>query len=286
MNHTEPKSSNLLSATLIILLVAIFIATFFPAWKSLIRAWGSSGEYSHGFLMVPVALYLAWRKKTRLASMEAHPSNWGLVLVVFSLLCYLFAHFAEILTLSSFSIVLAITGVVLFFYGFSILRELSFPVFLLLFMIPIPAQIYSSLTIPLQLMVSKASVAIAGLLGMPVYREGNVIHLPGRTFQVVQACSGLRSMISLLALSAVFGYLTLRSNFLKSILFLSGIPISMLVNIVRIVLMVLVFEYFGFGLTSETIHTVFGMFIFFLAIALIFSVKRVLSFWDVSATHE
>lgn len=280
MNHTESKSSDLLSTTLIILLVATFIMAFLPAWEELVRAWSSHEEYSHGFLIVPVALYLAWRKKTTLASMKAHPSNWGLVLITFSLLCYLFAHFAEILTLSSLTIVSATTGVVLFFYGFSILRELVFPIFLLLFMIPIPSQIYSSLTIPLQLLVSKASVAIAGLLGVPIYREGNIICLPGRTFQVVQACSGLRSMISLLTLGAVFGYLALRSNFLRAVLFFSGMPIAIAVNIFRVLLMVLAFHYFAFDLSSGSVHGVFGVAIFVLALGFLFAVKKVLSFWN------
>ena len=118
-------------------MVATFFVAYFPAWKNLIVAWSTSEEYSHGFFIVPLALYIVWRKKAKLAVMEVKPSNWGFALIFFSLLCYLLAHFAEILTLSSFSLVSAITGVLLFFYGFSIFKEMLFPVFLLLFMIPI-----------------------------------------------------------------------------------------------------------------------------------------------------
>ena len=112
--------------------------------------------------------------------MPVRPSLWGLGLVIFSLLLYLFAHLAEIVTVASFSMVLLLAGAVIYFYGFPMLKELLFPLFLLLFMIPIPAQIYSSLTIPLQLFVTNVSVWIGALLGIPVYREGNVIHLPDR----------------------------------------------------------------------------------------------------------
>lgn len=286
MVEINGKRFELLHVCLVALLIATFAVAYFPAWKSLVLAWSSSDEYSHGFLIVPLALYIAWRKKTRLSSMKAHPSNWGLALIVFSLICYILGYFAEIHTLSSLSIVGAIAGITIFFFGYAILKELRFPILLLLFMIPVPAQIYSSLTIPLQLFVSKVSVAVTGLLNVPIYREGNVIHLPDRTLQVVQACSGLRSMISLITLSAIFGYFALQSNILKTVLIISGVPIAVLINIFRVVLMVLAFHYFGIDLASGIAHTSFGIFIFLLAILLIFLVKGVLSVWDATATNE
>ena len=179
--------------------------------------------------------------------------------------------------------VMLIGSTVLYILGKEMLRKLVFPLFLLLFMIPVPAQIYSSLTIPLQLMVSKASVWVAGLVGLPVYREGNVIHLPDRTLEVVQACSGLRSMVSLLTLSVVFGYLTLRSNVLRSILFISGIPAAVLVNVVRVMVLVMAFHYLNYDLTKGTPHTVFGIAIFGLAILLVAIIKGSLSHWERSS---
>jgi exosortase len=180
--------------------------------------------------------------------------------------------------------VLLLGGVIIYLYGFLTLKELCFPIVFLLFMIPIPAQIYSALTIPLQLFVSKVSVWIAAHLGVPIYREGNIIHLPDRTMQVVQACSGLRSMISLLALGGIFGYLTLRSNLLRVILFLSGIPAAILVNIIRVLLLVATFHYFTFDLTQGTVHTIFGMVIFLLALMLMYGMKGILSHWDKPCT--
>ena len=280
MNSTTTNHSPLISASLIAALFASFLLAYFPVWKGLVLAWYSNDQYSHGFLIVPLCIYILWRKKEKLAEVEIRPSWWGLALVIFSLLLYLFAHFAEVMTVSSFSMVLLLVGVVIYFYGIPMFKELFFPLFLLLFMIPIPAQIYSTLTIPLQLFVSKASVWLGGLLGFPIYREGNVIHLPDQTLQVVQACSGLRSMISLLALSAIFGYFTLKSNILRAILFFSGIPAAILVNIIRVLLLVLAFHYFNYDLTSGTTHTIFGMAIFVLALIFIFVVKGLLSNWD------
>ena len=286
----QKKSNNSLSTNLPALLLpallfATFILAYYPVWKRLVLTWYNSDDYSHGFFIIPLCLYIIWRKKEVLAEIPIKPSLWGLAIVIFSLLLYLFALLAEIMTLTSFSMVLLLAGVVIFFYGFLMVKELLFPLVLLLFMIPVPAQIYSKLTIPLQLFVSKASVGISNLLGLPIYREGNVIHLPDRTLQVVQACSGLRSMISLLTLSAIFAYLTLKSNLLRTILFFSGIPAAILVNIIRVLLLVFAFHYLNFDLTTGTIHTVFGMIIFILALIVIFIMKAILSIWDRSATQ-
>jgi exosortase len=147
-------------------------------------------------------------------------------------------------------------------------------------MIPVPAQIYSAATIPLQLLVTRSSVALARLLDIPILREGNLIHLPGHTLQVVQACSGLRSMISLVTLGTVLGYFTLSSNLLRSLLLLCGIPAAILVNIVRVVIMILAYHYLGLDLAEGAVHTVFGTLIFLLALALLFAAKGLFAKWD------
>lgn len=280
------KTYNLPTLLLTIFLFATFVLAFFPVWKRLIIIWYSSDQYSHGFLVVPISLYIIWQKKNILVKTPSRHSWWGLALVIFSLLLYLFAHFAEILTLSSFSMVLLLAGAIIYLYGFLIFKELLFPLVFLLFMIPIPGQIYASLTIPLQLFVSKLSVWLVSTIGIPVYREGNVIHLPDITMQVVQACSGLRSMISLLMLSAIISYLALKSNILRFVLFLTGIPAAIFVNIIRVFLMVFAFYYFNYDLTKDSVHTVFGIIIFCIALIIIGLSKGVLSIWDKSATEK
>ena len=284
-NINKQESSNSISATLPVLLLpsllfATFILAYFPVWKRLVLIWYNSDDYSHGFFIIPICIYLLWRKRNVLAEIPNKPSLWGLALVIFSLLMYLFAHFAEIMTIASFSMVLLLAGVMIYFYGGLMFKELLFSLFLLLFMIPVPAQIYSKLTIPLQLFVSRASVDISSLFGLPIYREGNVIHLPGQTLQVVQACSGLRSIISLLTLSAIFAYITLKSNLLRTILFFSGVPVAILVNIIRVLLMIVAFYHFNYDLTTGIAHTVFGMIIFILALISISIIREILSIWD------
>ena len=285
-NMKDTRSFPLYKYILPVGLLAAFAAAYFPVWRGLVNAWSNSDEYSHGFFILPVCLYILWRKKETLRNIPVRPSLWGLGLAIFSLLVYMFAHFAGIVTAASLSMVPLAAGVVIFFYGFLMLREVMFPLFILLFMIPVPSQIYSYLTIPLQLFVTKVSVWTASSLGIPIYREGNIIFLPEHTLQVVRACSGLRSMISLLTLGALFGYFTLKSNFLRTVLFFTAIPASILVNIVRVMLMVMAFYYMDWNLAKGTVHTLFGLFIFAFALVLVVITRGVLSLWDGSKAGE
>ena len=258
-----------------------FILVYFPIWKDLVHAWYSSDDYSHGFFIVPLVGLALWQKRDVLCRIPAQSSTLGLVLLIVSLVLYIFALYAEIRTFASLAMILSIFGMVLFLYGMAICREISFILLFLFFMIPIPAQIYSAMTIPLQLIVSQVSVWFAMLLGLPVFREGNVIHLPDRTLEVVQACSGLRSLMSLLAFSMMVSYFTLRSNWLRILLVISGVPVAIIVNIFRVLIMIVAFQYFDFDLTGGSVHTIFGMVVFILAVCLVFLLKGVLSFWDI-----
>ncbi len=277
---------NIKSISLATSLVVSFIVAFFPVWKNLVHAWSTIDDYSHGFIIIPVCGYIIFQKRQQLTRVKVNPSGWGLVFVMFSLLLYLFSYFAEIVTLSSLSMILLFSGIIIYLYGYSMAKEFLFPLFLLLFMIPIPSQIYSSLTIPLQLFVSKVSVFIAFHLGIPLFREGNVIHIPDQTLQVVQSCSGLRSMTALLTICAIFGYLTLKSNLLRTLLFIAGIPTAIIVNIIRVLLIVSAFYYFSIDLTTLGIHTLLGIFIFLLALIIIAGINGVITIWDRDPKHE
>ena len=264
----------------LVLLFGSFVYAFFPVLSSLVTLWSNSDDYSHGFFIIPISIYIVWTKKEKLAQMTIMPSNWGALLIGFSLLMYLFSKFAGIQTLATFSILPLISGVVIYLLGFKIFLECIFPLTFLAFMLPIPSQFYSSLTNPLQILVTNVTVWTATLFNIPVFQEGNVIHLPDRTLQVVEACSGLRSLVTLLTLAAVFGYFSLKSNFLRVILFVTGIPAAIVVNIIRVFIMVIAFYYFDFDLTTGSLHTIFGTVIFILAMLIVAGAKGVLSFWD------
>ncbi len=261
-------------------LLATLVLAYLPVLKGLVSVWKSSDDYSHGFLILPISLFILWQKKRALKKLPISPSWAGLVIAIVSLGLYVVARFAGIATLTSLSLIPVLSGMVIFLFGFRIFRECLFPIALLLFMIPVPGQIYAALTIPLQLFVTKVTAFLASPLGIPIYCEGNVIHLPNQTLQVVQACSGLRSIMTLLTLGAVFGYMTLKSNFLRGLLFCSGVPIAIAVNILRVLLMVVAFYYFQIDLAKGTTHTVFGVIIFAAAVVLFLVTRRILALWD------
>jgi exosortase len=266
------------------LLFASFMLAYYPIWQNLVGAWASSDDYSHGFLIIPLCAYIAWLKRSALNTIGSAGTPVGLMCVVAALLLNVVGRFGEIATLSSLSIIVAMAGVVLYLWGWAFLRAVSFPLFLMLFMIPVPAQIYSAMTIPLQLFVSKVSAAIVGFMGIPVFLQGNVIFLPDRTLEVVQACSGLRSIMALLTLAVVFGYFTLRSNVLRIVLLAGALPTALLVNIIRVMLLVLAEYLFRVDLSKGVPHTLTGLAVFASALLMIALLKRGLSIWDKSDT--
>jgi len=256
------------------ILLLAFIVVFLPTWQKLINSWSSSDDYSHGFLIVPLCLYILWQKRQQLRDQIISPTWAAFPLVVLALLFYLIAQYAEILTLAPLAMIMFLGAGLFFLCGMQVFKLCLFPLFLLIFMVPVPAQIYAALTIPLQLFVTKVTVFIASFIGVPILREGNVLYLPEHTLQVVQACSGLRSIMSLLTLGAVVAYFGLNSNLLRAVLFVSAIPIAILVNVFRVLLMVIAFYYFDFDLTHGTTHTLFGAAIFVLAIILFLLLRK------------
>ncbi len=281
-NSNPNSSSGLYSGFVSALLLGSFFLAFWPVWQNLLHAWSTSDDYSHGFFIVPIAIFIVWRGKKSLAALPKSSSWLTFPVLLFVIMAYLFAYLAGIATVMAYSMVALLAVTVWFFWGKAMVKALSFPIFLLLFMIPVPAQIYATLTVPLQLFVSQTSVGLASFLGVPIFREGNIIHLPEQTLQVVQACSGMRSLISLLGLSVLFAYFALKSNQLRAILFISGVPIAIGVNIVRVFIMILGFYFFDFDLTQGVIHEILGGAIFVLALILIAITKGVLSHWDIS----
>lgn len=277
MESASIKKSSVYKYLLITTLTVSFLAAYMPVMYGLFSSWGASDDNSHGFLVLPIALYIIWVKRKEIATSVNNGAMSGLAVAVLSLVIYIFSKAGEIATLASLSMVGFICGSVIFLLGYGTFKLCIFPIFLLLFMIPIPAQLIASATIPLQLLVSKVAVLLSTLSGIPVYREGNVIFHAKGTFEVVQACSGLRSITALLMLGALTGYFTLKTTVPRLILFASAVPIAITVNILRVFSLVAALHYLGINLSHGTPHTLIGIAIFGLAVALFLLVGRGLS---------
>jgi exosortase len=245
--------------------------------SSLARQWASDDNYSHGFFVVPLALYFAWERRAELTVARLHPSNLGILLIAGSLAVLLCGLLGAELFLTRISLVGVIAGVVLYVWGREHLRLLAFPIAFLLLMIPLPTIIFNQIAFPLQLLASRAGEAVISLAGIPVVREGNVLQLPSRTLEVAEACSGIRSLVSLIMLAIVLGHFTERRISRKLLITLAAIPIAILANAARVA---------GTGLASELVspaaaegflHTFSGWLLFVIAFIGLVAVQRALA---------
>lgn len=255
---------------------ALLIVCYAPVLLHLVRQWYNDPDVGHGFFVPLVAGYIVWQKKDILAQLKPRPNWWGLVIVIYAAVQLYLATLGAELFLARTAFVFSLIGMVLFLGGSVYLRALAFPLFLLFFMIPIPAIIYNQITFPLQLIASRVAEATLSALGVPVLREGNVLELANRKLSVVDACSGIRSLLSLSFLSLVYGYLVDEKNWMRVLLFVATIPIAILANASRVTLSGLL------GLISPELgegvfHTAEGWVVFLVALAMLAAFHQAVS---------
>jgi exosortase len=259
------------------LLVAGIVCTYAGVLSSLVRQWASDDNYSHGFIVLPLAALFAWERRAALRTAETRPSAWGAVVVAASLLLFLVGRLGAELFLTRISLVGVAAGAVLFVWGWRHLRILRLPLAFLLLMIPLPAILFNQIAFPLQLLASQVGEAAIAAAGIPVLREGNVLELPATRLEVAEACSGIRSLVSLLTLAIVLAHFTESRPGRRVAIALSAIPIAIVANAARVA---------GTGLTSHWIgedaargffHTFSGWFMFVVALVALAAVQRILS---------
>lgn len=270
--NSKPESPrNYLWITGIILLLV-----YLPVLYDLVVDWATDANYSHGFLVPVISGYLLWRKRKELADLRVMPSTGGLVIVIAGLLLFILGNAASEYFTVRFSLVVILFGLILYYYGAEIIRKSWFEIVFLCFMIPIPYVLYFSATFPMQLLASKVTVGLLNLIGMPVVRQGNMIHLANESLEVAEACSGLRSLISLLALGAIYAYLTQKRLAGKVILFAATVPIAVVGNIVRVFITAVLVYTVEVKVTAEPTHTLMGASVFIVAFILLFAFGAIL----------
>lgn len=213
---------------------ALLLLCYAPILYRLVLNWTSDQDMGHGFFVPLVAGYVVWRRRRRLSELPAEPNAWGLLIVIAAALLTLAATLGAELFTARLSFVFALAGTVLYLAGMPWLKALSFPLALLLFMIPIPQIIYARLTLGLQLLASELAEGLITISGIPVIRSGNVLELPHQTLNVVEACSGIRSLISLSFLSLVYAYFTDNRVWMRWALLLATVPIAIAANAIRV----------------------------------------------------
>lgn len=233
---------------------ALLAVCYGPILARLVAQWGDDPDMGHGFFVPVCAAYIAWQKREQLAGMAAKPNWWGLAIMLWGAFQLYIGTLGAEIFLSRTSLVISIIGAVLLLGGTQYLRTFAFPLFLLFFMVPIPSILYNQITFPLQLLASRVAEDSISLLQIPVIREGNVLELANQKLNVVEACSGIRSLLTLTFLSLVYGYFFEKRTWVRVVLFLSTIPIAIVANAGRVTITGIVAQYkpeYAEGLAHE-----------------------------------
>jgi exosortase len=267
------RAQRLLTLGLVLTGLAILYRDVVP---ELVRAWGTDDNYSHGYLIPPIAAYLAWERRRQFSAAPNRPNPFGLIIVIGSILLLAVGTLGVEFFLSRASLIGAIAGIVLFLCGWSRLWVMAFPLAILLLMVPLPAIVFNQIAFPLQLIASQFGETVVRAFEIPVLREGNVLILPNITLEVAEACSGIRSLISLLTLGIVFGYFSDSRMWARVVIALSTIPVAVLTNGARVAGTGIAARYYGSAAAEGFFHEFSGWLVFIAAFALMLLLHRLL----------
>lgn len=239
-----------------------FTVLYWDVLTALVRDWATDDNYSHGFLVVPLAAYFVWERRNRLLSIPQRPHVAGL----FILLCSIGVLAAGVLGAERFltriAMIGSLAGAVLFMLGWAHLRALAFPLGFLLLMIPLPAIIFNQIAFPLQVLASRVGQEALSLGGIPVLREGNLIVLATTTLEVAEACSGIRSLVSLVTLAIVYGYFADSRGGVRVAIALASVPVAIAANGLRVAGTGFAAHYYGPATATGFFHTFSGWLVF------------------------
>ncbi len=260
----------------VVLLSTLVVIMYAPVLSSLARQWWDDPNYGHGVFVPVFAVYVLWCERHRWRALPYHASNLGFPIMLCAIGLRVLGTLGAELFTARLSLLILISGIVIFLAGFKVLRAIAFPIGYLVFMIPLPAIVYYQLTLPLQLCASRLGASGLVAVGIHTVREGNLLILPNCTLNVVEACSGIRSLLSLLAAVVAYGYLAEPSTWKRAALAVPSIPIAIATNGLRLVATGVLSLFFGPSVDSGFVHLVLGLGFFTLAFLSILLVHKLL----------
>jgi exosortase len=257
-----------------------------PTLAHLAGQWWNDPNYSHGFFVPLFTAFVIWQERVRLSALSPRPSWSGLWFLAFGLCVLIVGQMGAELFLSRLSLLIVLAGLIVLFVGWKFFRGLLFPWAFLLLMIPFPAIVFNQITFPLQILASKVASTTLPWMGVPVLREGNVIVLPAMALEVAEACSGIRSLMSLTTLAVIYGYLMERRTSVRVLLAVASIPIAVAANSLRIVGTGLLVQYWDPEKGEGFFHEFSGWLIFVVSLVMLYLLHRcVRIFWREEPTE-
>ena len=260
-----------------ILIVAALIGILYaPVFPSLWKDWNQDPNYGHGVFVPFLTAFLFWWKRNKIKEIKPNPYGPGLFVVSLGIMLYLIGIVGNELFTMRASMIVVFFGVLMSLLGLRGAKLLSFPVFYLLLMIPLPYIIYYAVASPMKLFATKWAVFFVDLLRISVHNEGNIIYLSNTTLEVADACSGLRSLMSLFTFGLVFAYVAQQTFLYRSVLVTAIIPIAIISNIIRIIITAMLAYYKGPETAHGFLHDTSGIVVYTVATVLTFGVNEVL----------
>jgi len=274
--HRAANAADRRQTVLLAVSIALFVGFFLPSILFLVDRWSHSDEFSHGFLVPLVSLFLLWRKREVIRHTPVQACFWGLPVLAIGLLMQVASEWASVTFLQALAVPVALGGLAWYLVGTRMMRAVLFPYLFLYFAVPWPDFAIELLSVPLQHFSAAASTMLLGLMGVPIEREGVHMWTPRFDVEVAVPCSGIRSMVAILGIAALVGYLTQGKWWAKGVVFLSGVPITMAANILRIAAIVVMGHYVSQEFAMTFFHDYSSPFLFFISALSLLGVKKLM----------
>jgi exosortase len=262
-----------------LLLLGVVGVLYAPTLYSLFHDWLYNADYSHGVFIPPIVAAYLWQKREVLRGLPARPVNSGLLVALFSQVVFIVGYLGADLFLERVSLLVLIAGAILFLSGWRALWEVSFALLLLLLAIPLPTVVFNSVAIPLQLVASSWAERLLDVFGIPVIRDGNLLQLNQQTLNVTEACSGIRSLATLVTGGVIVGYFLPARWWLRPLFVLSSIPIAVGLNALRVAGTGVLGQAWGQRWATGFLHLFSGWVVFVVASCLLLGERMVLQRW-------
>lgn len=249
--------------------VLLLAGLYWSIFPDMVMQWYEDDNYSHGFIVPLIAGYFLYERREELKKALVEPWGPGLLLIILGMVQLTVAWLGtEYFTMRS-SLIVIVAGMVVYFFGRQVFKLTLLPIAYLIFMVPLPYIVYDAVAFPLKLFVTKVSVLFLKAVGIVVLREGNIIMFPATTLEVADACSGIRSLVSLLALSVAYAFFSQSSNLKRWLLILSAVPIAIFTNSLRVIVTGILAQYWGAKAAEGFFHEFAGFVVFALAMVIL-----------------
>jgi exosortase A len=285
VNHVEAGNFDLLFSKAwlwrALAVILAWVALYYDVLWRLIDDWRVDENYSHGFLVPFISAYAIWSRRSQLMNTPPNPRILigGCIMALAVLLLFAGILGAE-LYLTRISLLLSLISLVIYFGGIEWLKRVAFPLGLLLFAIPVPNIIFNHIALPLQLIASDYAARAIRLFGIPALREGNVIELAQMKLQVVEACSGIRSLVTLATIAVVYAYFAESRWWRRVALVVAVIPIAIIANAARVAGTGIVAHYRNLQAAEGFMHNFSGWVVFVIAVLMLLVLARMMNWFE------